>query len=59
MTDHPLVPHDPDTTVHLVMNDYGDIGCTYGETDLRHCDRNHAISSGRLSRMTLPDFVGS
>ena len=43
MTDHPLVPHDPDTTVHLVMNDYGDVGCTYGETDLKHCDLETVI----------------
>ena len=43
MTDRPLVPHDPDTTVHLVLNDYGDAGCTYVETDLKHSDLENVI----------------
>jgi hypothetical protein len=38
MTDHPLVPSHPDTTVHLVLDCYGALGCAYVETDPAKAD---------------------
>lgn len=38
----PLVPREPfDVTVHMVLNDFGPLGCAYIETDEAHADESH------------------
>lgn len=34
----PLAPHEPDVTVHIVLNDFGPLGRAYVETDEAEAD---------------------
>jgi len=52
VTDYPLVPSDLDTTFYLVMNDFGDLGCAYVETEPAKADLETIIAdliSGQYS----------
>ena len=42
----PLAPHEPDVTVHIVLNYFGPLGCAYVETDEAEADEATIISSG-------------
>ncbi|MGA7388398.1 MAG: hypothetical protein WBW99_10790 [Pseudolabrys sp.] len=49
----PLAPGEPDVTVHIVLNDFGDLGRAYVETDEAETDEATIIAnilSGQYSR---------
>ncbi|MGA9193685.1 MAG: hypothetical protein WB037_01190 [Pseudolabrys sp.] len=37
-TQTPLAPREPDVTAHIVLNDFGPLGCAYVETDETEAD---------------------
>ena len=52
----PLAPGEPDVTVHIVLNDFGDLGRAYVETDEAETDEATIIAnilSGQYSRRGL------
>ena len=56
MTDHPRVPV-LDETIHLVMNDFGDLGCAYVESDTGKADIETIIADLIAGKYSAPARV--
>jgi hypothetical protein len=56
MTDHPLVPL-LDETVYLVLNDFGELGCAWVETDAAAADLETTICNLLIGQYSAPARV--
>ena len=50
----PLAPREPDVTVHIVLNDFGDLGRAYVETDEATADEATIIENFLTGQYSCP-----
>ena len=50
----PLAPREPDVTVHIVLNDFGELGRAYVETDEAEADETTIIENILSGQYSCP-----